>query len=67
MAVAAKTSKEAAAKHFSVIPCRIYGGSVTLTASDNFRIARIVRLLRTTTLPTALYNKKASKVTAAKI
>ena len=58
--VAAKSSKEAAAKHFSVVPHRIRGRSVMQTASDNFRKVRIVRLLRTTMLPTALYNKKAS-------
>ena len=67
MVVAAKTWKEATAKHFSVIPRRIRAGWVKLTASDNFSVAQIVRLLRTTTLPTALYNKKASKVTTVKI
>ena len=67
MAVAAKTWKEAAAKHFSVIPRRIHAGLVTLTASDDFRVARIVGLLWTTMLLTALYNKKASQVTTAVI
>ena len=46
MEIAAKTSKEAAAKKFSAFTCRIYGRSVTLTASDNFRVARIVTLLQ---------------------
>ena len=63
--VTAKTSKEAAVKKFSVVPCRILSGSVMLKASDNFCVARIVRLLQTTMLSTALYNKKASQVTTA--
>ena len=61
MVVAEKTSKEAAMRQFSVDPRRIRGGLMTLRASDNFRIVRVVRLLRTTMLPTALYNKNASQ------
>ena len=61
MAVAENTSNEPAVRQFSVDLHRIRGGTVTLMASDNFRVAQIVRLLRTTTLPTALNNKKASQ------
>ena len=59
--VAETTSKEVAARKFGVDPRKIRGGSMMLTASDNFRVERIVRLLRPTTLPTALYNKNASQ------
>ena len=58
--VAEKTSKEAAERWFSVDLHIIRRELVMLTTSDNFRVARIVRLLWTTTFPTALYNKKAS-------
>ena len=60
VAEAEKTSKEAAARQFSVDLHIIRLELVMLTTADNFRVARIVRLLRTTTFPTALYNKKAS-------
>ena len=61
MSGAEKTANEVAARQFSVVPCKIRGGLVTLTASDNFGIAQIVRLLRTTMFLTALCNKKASQ------
>ena len=54
VAVAEKPASEVAARQFSVVPRRIRGGLVTLPASDNFRIAQIARLLRSTTLPTAI-------------
>ena len=57
VAVAEKTSKEAAASQFSIGPRKLCGGSVMLMASDNFHVAQIVRLLWTTTLPTAMYNR----------
>ena len=45
VAVAAKTSKEAAAMHFIVDPCKVCCRLVTLTASDNFGIATIVQYM----------------------
>ena len=61
MAVAERTSKEAAAKRFSADPRRIHSGVMMLTISDNFRVARIVRLQWITMLPTGPYNKNASQ------
>ena len=62
--VAEKASKEAPARQFGVVPHRIHGRSVMVVASDNFRVARIVRLLWATMLPTALYNKQEGLTTA---
>ena len=39
VAVAAKTSKEAAAEQFSTAPHKIRSGLVMLIASDNFSVA----------------------------
>ena len=46
---------------FSVVPLRIYCGLVMLTASNNFLIMQVVRLLWAATLTRALYNKKPHK------
>ena len=52
--VAEKTSKEAAARLFSVDPLRVRDRSMTLTAFDNYHVVQIV-ILQTTMLLTALY------------